>query len=228
MAGSPNCKRSSRSILLKVAAVGITASVFFAFATGALAETAQGAESRTLVNQARAQAGLGSLEAHPGLEAIAQAQADRMAARDAIYHNPNLKSDADAAGVNWELIGENVGVGPSVADVHQAFMNSPGHRENIVYPDYNAIGVGIAAAKDGSVFVAHAYAKVAAPAPAPAATRPQNTSPATASQPVVADTNSTVPAVNDAAPATSATPEKTDAPAVNAVVGGIVNTAPVF
>ena len=225
MAGSPKCKNSPRSILLKITAVAATASFFFAFAPGARAENEQGAGSRSLINKARAQVGLGALEVHPGLEAIAQAQADRMAARDAIYHNPNLKADADAAGVNWEWIGENVGVGPNVAAVHNGFMNSPGHRENVVYPTYNAIGVGLATGKDGSIFVAHAYAKVA-PDTAPAA--PQSSTPpaANAPQPAVAATQTPTEAVNNEAPAT--TPEKTDAPPVNAVVGGIVNSEPVF
>jgi len=221
MAGSPKSKSSNRS--LKITAVAVISCAFLALSSQALAESPQGSQSRALVNQTRSENGLGSLEVHPGLEAIAQQQADRMAARDAIYHNPNLKSDADANGVKWTWIGENVGVGPDVNKVHQGFLASPGHRENIVYPDYNTIGVGTAIAKDGSIFVAHAYARVEKASPAP-----QVSAPAPAADPQVAP--KVVQTENKVAPAATNRPETVEpAPAeVIAVIGGVVNTEIVF
>src|SRR5438105_599175 len=142
--------------LIRTVGVAGAFTVAFALVPGlhALASTASdAATSRSLVNSARAAAGLPALADDSRLDAIATAQAQRMAARDAIYHNPNLKSDADAAGVNWQWIGENVGVGPDVQSVHSAFMASPGHHENIVYRGYTVIGTGAATGKDGSIFI---------------------------------------------------------------------------
>jgi uncharacterized protein YkwD len=41
------------------------------------------------------------------------------------------------------MIGENVGRATSVVEMHQAFMDSPGHRENILEDNWTKLGVGI-------------------------------------------------------------------------------------
>ena len=221
-----SCSATSRthrssSVVKLAAVVGMTALCFLAAPALRAQEStaADAAKSRDLVNSARSAAGLGALASHAGLDTIARAQAQRMAERDAIYHNPNLKADADAQGVNWQYIGENVGVGPDVQAVHDAFMASPGHHQNVVYGNYNAIGVGVVVGRDGSVFVAHAFAGIASAAPvvplAPVVAPPTAPAPAPAVAPVVA-----APAPQPAAP-------KTVAPAPStavAVVGGVVNT----
>ncbi len=52
----------------------------------------------------------------------------------------------------WTILGENVGVGGTVASLHSAFMNSPAHRDNILYPSYRHVGIG-AFRKDGRMWV---------------------------------------------------------------------------
>jgi uncharacterized protein YkwD len=48
-------------------------------------------------------------------------------------------------------LGENIGLGPVTPDIIVAsWMNSPGHRANILDPDYTHIGVGVAMAELGS------------------------------------------------------------------------------
>ena len=190
-------------------------------------------ESRSisLVNGARSQEGLRGVSQNSGLESVARAQAARMAERGSIYHNPNLESDADAAGVDWTSIGENVGVGYDIEELHNGFMNSPGHHENIVYPKYNALGVGVVKGDDGRMYVAQVYAAVgsapspAAPAPAPAqaASAPAATSSAPQSTTEVLSTSTA------SAPATaSTTPSETHQPAPNVVEGGVVDLGLVF
>src|SRR5204862_1717148 len=49
--------------------------------------------------------------------------------------------------------GENVGVGPNVDSLEDAFMNSPEHRANILDSDYTEIGIGTAVGKDGRLYV---------------------------------------------------------------------------
>ncbi|MEX0875770.1 MAG: CAP domain-containing protein [Actinomycetota bacterium] len=216
--------RKGLKLFFKASALVIAVAVSFALAPNVQASgAADEAKSRDLVNQARSAAGLPTLAGNSGLDSIARAQAARMAERDAIYHNPNLKEDADAAGVNWKWIGENVGVGADIQAVHDAFMASPGHHQNIVYRDYNVIGVGVAVGSDGSVFVAHAFANVVSSAPVvtqtavPVSVAPQGQAPAPQE-----------PTVAPAPPTTRPKTVESVPPAVNAIVGGVVNTDPVF
>jgi hypothetical protein len=205
--------------------------VFFALAPGLHAQestASAAATSRSLVNSARSAAGLPALADDARLDAMASAQAQRMADRDAIYHNPNLKSDADAAGVNWQWIGENVGVGPDVQSIHDGFMASPGHHENIVYRDYNVIGTGAAVGRDGSIFIAQVFVGLMASSPA-------SSSPAVSAAPAPVAAASAAPAASHATtPVRTATPTAapvsvaavvvTPPPAdANAVVGGVVD-----
>jgi hypothetical protein len=44
----------------------------------------------------------------------------------------------------WELLGENVGRGGDVDSLHQAFMESEGHRRTVVDKEFRYVGVGIA------------------------------------------------------------------------------------
>jgi hypothetical protein len=69
-----------------------------------------------------------------------------MAGRNSLSHDPNLAQDATAVEPQWTAVGENVGVGYTVQQLHDAFMGSSGHRANIMKPTYNQVGVGVAMA----------------------------------------------------------------------------------
>jgi len=129
------------------------------------------ARSFALINQVRAESALHPLAAQAVLTAIARTQAAAMAARGRIYHNPNLAADANAAGLWWTQLGENVGVGPDVSTIHDAFLASPHHRDNILNSAYNAIGVGVVPGtgnESGQIFVSHVFGRLlAAPPPSP-------------------------------------------------------------
>ncbi len=73
------------------------------------------------------------------LAAAAQVQAERMADRSDLFHNPDLGGSVS----HWSALAENVGYGPDVAAIHTAFMNSPGHRTNILNAKYTEVGVGV-------------------------------------------------------------------------------------
>jgi len=220
--------RTPLSRILKASSVFLMAAVVFAAAPSLRAESSDASRSRALVNQARSAHGRGALSGDAGLDKVAVAQAARMASDDRIYHNTNLGRDADAQGVRWTLIGENVGVGGNVQQVHDAFMVSSGHKSNVLHPEYNKLGVGVAVGKDGSVFVAHVFARVeaAAPAPAPAAAAPAPAPVVEEKEAVVAGAVET-PAAQAQAPAPApklvpvfAAPSDPTSP--NAVVGGVV------
>ena len=92
-----------------------------------------------LVNQERQQRGLTPLVTNGDLVAGARLQADAIRDAGRLFHNPDLGSVA----TGWTKMGENVGYGSTVAGLHAAFMNSPGHRANILDPSYTHVGLGV-------------------------------------------------------------------------------------
>lgn len=92
-----------------------------------------------LINAERRAAGSGPLTVMPELVDGARRHAERMAEAETIFHNQNLGDLVDG----WKLLGENVGRGGNIETLHQAFMDSPGHRENLLNPAYDRIGVGV-------------------------------------------------------------------------------------
>jgi hypothetical protein len=84
----------------------------------------------------------------------------------AIFHSSSAQLGA-AGGSGWDKMGENVGKGQSPSSLHQAFMNSPGHKANIL-GDYNYVGVGTGS-KDGYLYVTVIFMKKGSTSP-PAAT----------------------------------------------------------
>ena len=95
-----------------------------------------------LVNQARADNGLAPLTPYAPIRDVARGQSIRMGEQNRLYHNPNLQADIQAAAPDWQRAGENVGQGWDVQGLHDAFMNSPGHRANVL-GDYNYVGIGV-------------------------------------------------------------------------------------
>jgi Cysteine-rich secretory protein family len=91
------------------------------------------------INAARTSRGGHALAVRADLNAVAQAQANRMASASDLFHNPNLGGSVS----HWTSLAENVGYGPDVATIHTAFMNSPGHRTNILNGKYTEVGVGV-------------------------------------------------------------------------------------
>ncbi|WP_328935530.1 MULTISPECIES: CAP domain-containing protein [unclassified Streptomyces] len=115
--------------------------------TGNLAATA--AEVVELTNAERARAGLRALAVDPLLAAAAQAHSTDMVARAFYSHTSPDGSQpwdrAAAAGSRRRTIGENIACGQrSPAEVVEGWMNSPGHRANILKPDFTHIGIGFA------------------------------------------------------------------------------------
>ncbi|NED74694.1 CAP domain-containing protein, partial [Streptomyces sp. SID9944] len=101
-----------------------------------------------LVNQERAKAGCGPVTGDSQLDAAAQAHSDDMAARNFFEHtNPDGKDPGDritAAGYRWSTYGENIARGQQTPEsVMDSWMNSPGHRANILNCAFKNLGVGV-------------------------------------------------------------------------------------
>ena len=98
-------------------------------------------EANTLVNEIRAEAGLNSLKWDSNLETVANVRANEISEKFS-HTRPN--------GRQWYTVnskiqgGENLAFGFNTAeDVVDAWMNSPTHRDNILYSDFNKVAISI-------------------------------------------------------------------------------------
>ncbi|CAN5485164.1 hypothetical protein BH18ACI3_BH18ACI3_20570 [soil metagenome] len=100
-----------------------------------------------LVNRERAAAGLQLLEADPELTEVARRHSADMFARGYFSHNtPEGKDPFDRireSNVRYRTAGENLALAPTLSIAHTGLMNSPGHRENILRPQFGRVGIGI-------------------------------------------------------------------------------------
>jgi uncharacterized protein YkwD len=148
------------AVALGLAAAGILSAPpsALSWGDGAFSATSE-LELIDRTNQSRASAGLTALHVDAELTAIARWRSKDMSARRYFSH-----SIPPAGGRVFEIIedreycftlaGENIGWNThadSVATerIHQAFLDSPGHRANIVAEPWHAIGVGAYKGPDG-------------------------------------------------------------------------------
>jgi Cysteine-rich secretory protein family len=145
-----------RRLLARVAVAGLLTSTagtaaVLAAPTAAFAASNATMESQFIsdMNSARQANGLRPYAVASDLTSVARSHSEQMASRQSLYHNPSLTTQVS----NWQAVGENVGEGPTVADIHQAFMNSPEHRANILDHDFTQVGVGVTVDGNGIVWV---------------------------------------------------------------------------
>jgi uncharacterized protein YkwD len=106
------------------------------------------AEARMLqmVNKERVSRKLAPLVMDQRLRAVARAHSRDMFARGYFAHeSPDGKSPFDrmhAAGITYRLAGENLALAPTVEVAHDGLMHSPGHRKNILTPEFRRVGIG--------------------------------------------------------------------------------------
>lgn len=108
------------------------------------------------INATRARAGLGSLQHRSDLSAIARDWSQQMAAAGGISHRPQAQMGAMLA-AGWSAWAENVAEAPTVQWAQSALEQSPGHYANMT-GNYNVVGVGVAVAHNGQIFVTHVFA----------------------------------------------------------------------
>lgn len=150
----------------------------------------------TLVNQSRKANSLPALARDSRLDAVAQAWSKKMAASGTLSHNPSYSSQVPSG---WTRLGENVGYAGSDAVLHQLWMNSEGHRKNIL-GGYTSVGIGWVKDSQGRIWgtqVFASYAGVKPPTtPPPAAATPAP--PSTTLTDVTGDVKTDLVGVNSA------------------------------
>lgn len=117
-----------------------------------------------LVNQERSKAGLGSLQYANDVAKVAQLKSEDMVKNNYFDHtSPTYGSPftmMDQYGINYTFAGENIAAGYSTAKaVMEGWMNSPGHRANILNPNYKEIGIGIAKGGDYGIYYTQMFVK---------------------------------------------------------------------
>lgn len=106
-----------------------------------------------LVNAERAKAGLKPLKADWELARVARFKSEDMRDNRYFDHNSPIYGTPfqmmKSFGINYRSAGENIAAGQTTAEsVMKSWMNSPGHKKNILSPSFTHIGVGYA--KGGS------------------------------------------------------------------------------
>lgn len=104
-----------------------------------------------LVNVERRRVNASPLLLSPQLTVAAQRHSQDMATSRRMSHTGSdgstMRSRIDDTQYRWSTIGENVAMGqPNAAAVMAAWMNSPGHRQNILNPAFTELGIGYATA----------------------------------------------------------------------------------
>lgn len=155
-----------RWITLAVATVLL--STFAVLGIGTAAHAEGEGTILSLVNQARAANNLGPLKLNSSISSVANSWANQMAANGAMTHNPNYSSQIPSG---WSRAAENVAHGyPSPGATHDAWMNSSGHRANIL-GDFTDIGIAFVTV-GGSTWAVENFAKYGASVPPPAPPTP--------------------------------------------------------
>ena len=121
-----------------------------------------------LTNAERRRNGLAPLQVDGTLTAAARAHAEAMAAKRDLSHQ--LTGEAALAqriaspALHLSTAGENVALDVDIDQAHDGLMHSPPHRENILKPDYNVVGFGVARVGD-RIFVTEDFGRKLATMP---------------------------------------------------------------
>jgi uncharacterized protein YkwD len=156
---SPTSAASAPSVVFTLAPVATAAvsqnpaAASIAPPTAAVSTGPEATEVVRLVNVERTKAGCAALTVDPRLTTAAQGHSADMVAKNYFDHTSpdggTFTARIQATGFPLTQVGENIAAGqPTPAAVMTAWMNSAGHRANILNCSYNQLGVGYA--KGGS------------------------------------------------------------------------------
>lgn len=100
-----------------------------------------------LVNEERSKQGLPALKADPEIAVVAKAHSKDMFARGYFSHytleGKNLAYRLDQKHIDYKNAGENLALAQTLTLAHNGLMNSPGHRKNILAPQFGRVGIAV-------------------------------------------------------------------------------------
>jgi uncharacterized protein YkwD len=116
-------------------------------------------------NRDRAALGLPLLQWDTALANAAREHALRMAQQNALSHQLpgelTLQQRATGAGARFQVIAENIAVGPNANGIHAQWMNSAPHRANLLDPQLSAVGIAVAQG-NGNLFAVEDFLQMVA------------------------------------------------------------------
>lgn len=203
-------RRTTARILVTTVLTSVAATVTaIAVPTAALASnSSMEAQFVAKMNAARQANGLRPYTVSSDLTSVARQHSNAMASQSRLYHNPSLTSQVQ----NWQAVGENVGDGPTVDDIHTAFMHSPEHRANILDHDFTQVGVGVTVDSSGQVWVTEDFRQ------------PMHST--TTAAPATHTSTPTVTHHYSSTPARTVTPHVASRPAAKPVRHAVATTSP--
>ena len=118
-----------------------------------------------LINKQRAENSLPPLAWNPQVAEIARTHSKDMGWNNYFNHrgqDGRMVSDrAETSGIEWHMIGENIamvgGFNDPIQHVVEGWMNSPGHRKNILDPRWRETGVGIYISSTGTYYFTQVF-----------------------------------------------------------------------
>ncbi|MFN8015746.1 MAG: CAP domain-containing protein [Acidimicrobiia bacterium] len=155
-------------------------------------------------NALRASLGLGALKVNGELLTKARNWSQTQADSGTIFHSTLTNGVTQ----NWHRLGENVGMGPDVASIHDALVRSPRHYENLADPGFTDVGIGVVRQGD-VIYVTQVFMELM-PVNSQPATTPAKSTPSKAP----ANASSALPAQ----PVAEAAPLKTASEELSAIV----------
>lgn len=139
------------------------------------------------INALRSSLGLQTLQIDPELQALADSWASYMASTQQLVH-PADQYAGITTPAYW--LGDNIAFGDTIDVVWTDFVNSPVHYHNLTDPRFDRVGIGVATASNGSIYVIHRFMATLVETP----TAPPETEAATTVPPTV-DTTAPPPTV---------------------------------
>lgn len=129
--------------------------------TGSTVLSNQTKQAITLLNNDRAKYDLPALKANSQLTKLAETYAQDMIARGFFAHNnPEGQTPFDRmqkAGISYRTAGENLAINNSIDAAQRAFMNSSGHRANILNKNFTEVGIGVVQHPNGQLYVVQEF-----------------------------------------------------------------------
>jgi uncharacterized protein YkwD len=114
------------------------------------------------VNSDRAANGLGPLSWNAQLACLAQDHSNWMATTGSFTHRDLSATIRQPDYANYASLGENILVGPNTMSggaMEDAWMNSPGHRANILSPNFDSIGIAVGWSPDGRIWATQNFGR---------------------------------------------------------------------
>jgi uncharacterized protein YkwD len=150
VANSVSRSRRQVALVFLLAAALLTAGIVTDPVRAGATEPNARAEMFRLTNDDREAKDRHDLDLNAELSRYAKRHSRKMAERGELFHTPDLADKL--AGLDWTIGGENVGVGPDLPSLEDAFMASTPHRKNILRRGFYDAAIGVYES-DGSFWV---------------------------------------------------------------------------